>query len=114
VSWPAQIGELLPRAEDAYGVHEKLVDYSLKARHPMGKAEGFARVLAVTADDLEYVAEALLGGVRTTPVSGVRPAGVHGFHCGVIGQVRGLRDRADRGANALIAWQSRWGGDPPR
>jgi hypothetical protein len=67
VSWPPQIGELLPRAQDAYGVHEKLVDYSLKAGHPRGKAEGFARVLAVTADDLEYVAEALLSGVRTTP-----------------------------------------------
>jgi integrase len=25
VSWPPQIGELLPRAEDAYGVHEKLI-----------------------------------------------------------------------------------------
>lgn len=72
VSWPPQIGELLPRNEDAYGVHEKLVDYSLKAGHPMGKAEGFARVLAVTADDLGYVAEAVLSAVRTTPVSGVR------------------------------------------
>ena len=114
VSWPPQIGELLPRAEDAYGVHEKLVDYSLKAGHPRGKAEGFARALAVTADDLEYVAEALLSGVRTTPVSGVRLAGVHGFHCEVIVEVRGLRDRADRVANVLTAWQIRWDGDPPR
>ena len=62
VSWPPQIGELLPRAEDAHGVREKLVNYSLKAGHPMRKAEGFARALAVTAEDLEYVAEALLRG----------------------------------------------------
>ena len=96
VSWPPQVGELLPRAEDAYGVHEKLVEYSLKVGHPMRKAAEFARMLAVTADDLEYVAEALLSGLHTTPVSGVRPAGVHGFHCEVIVQVRGLRDRADR------------------
>jgi hypothetical protein len=86
VSWPPQIGDLLPRAEDAYGVREKLVDYSLKAGHPRGKAEGFARALAVTADDLDYIADALLSGLRTTPMSGVRPAGVHGFHCEVIVQ----------------------------
>jgi hypothetical protein len=110
VSWPARIGELLPRAEDAYGVHEKLVDYSLKAGHPRGKAEAFARAPALTAEDLEYVAEALLRGVRTTPVSGVRPAGVHRSNCAVIVQVRGLRDRADRVANVLTAWQIRWDG----
>lgn len=31
MSWPPQIGELLPRGQDAYGVHEKLADYSLEA-----------------------------------------------------------------------------------
>jgi hypothetical protein len=80
----------------------------------LGKAEGFARALAVTADDLEYVAAALLSGLRKTPVSGVRPAGMHGFHCEVIVQVGGLRHRADRVANILTAWQIRWDGDPPR
>jgi hypothetical protein len=114
VSWPPQIGALLPRAEDAHGVREKLLNYSLKAGHPRRKAEAFARVLAVTTDDLEYVADALLSGVRTAPVSGVRPARVHGFHCEVIVQVRGLRDRADRVANVLTAWQIRWEGDRPR
>jgi len=54
------------------------------------KAEGFARVLAITADDLEYLAEALLGGVRTTAVSRVRPAGEYGSHCEVIVPVRGF------------------------
>jgi hypothetical protein len=114
VPWPPQTGELLPRAEDAHGVQEKLLNYSLKAGHPRGKAEAFARALAVTADDLEYLAEALLTGVRTTSMSGVRPAGVDGFHCEVIVQVRGLRDRADRVANVLTAWQIRWEGDRPR
>jgi hypothetical protein len=114
VSWPPQIGELLPRAEDAHGVHEKLLNYSLKAGHPRGKAEAFARALGVTADGLEYVAEVLLSGVRTTPLSGIRAAGVHGFHCEVIVEARGLRDRADRVANVLTAWEIRWDGDPPR
>ncbi len=114
--WPAEVGKLLPGAEDAYGIHEKLAGYSLKLGHPGRgkKAEGFARVLAVTADDVEYLAEALLGGIRTTPVSRVRPAGEYGSHCEVIVPVRGLRDRADRVANVLTAWQIRWRGDAPR
>jgi len=87
VPWPAEVGKLLPGAEDAYGIHEKLAGYSLKLGHPGRgrKAEGFARVLAVTADDVEYLAEALLGGIRTTPVSRVRPAGEYGS------QLRGHR-----------------------
>jgi hypothetical protein len=114
VSWPPQIGELLPDAEKAYGVHDKLARYSLKPGHARRKADAFAHALAVTVDDLEYLADALLAGVRATPVSGVRPAGQHGFHCEVIVRVRGLRDRADRVANVLTAWQIRWAGDSPR
>jgi hypothetical protein len=114
VSWPPKIGELLPDAERAYGIHEKLAQYSLKPGHPRRKAEAFAHALAVTVDDLEFVADALLAGVRATPVSGVRAAGPYGFHCEVIVHMRGLRDRADRVANVLTAWQIRWDGDPPR
>ncbi len=77
MSWPPENGSLLPNADRAHGVREKLAGYSLKLDH-VGrgkKAEGFARVLAITAADLEYLAEALLGGIRTTPMSGVRLAG---------------------------------------
>jgi hypothetical protein len=114
VSWPPKIGELLPDAEKAYGVHDKLARYSLELGHARRKADAFAHALAVTADDLEYVADALLAGVRATPLSGVRAAGQHGFHCEVIVPVRGRRDRADRVANVLTAWQIRSKGDPPR
>jgi hypothetical protein len=114
VSSPPQIGDLLPEAEKAYGIHDKLARYSLEPGHPRRKAEAFAHALAVTAHDLEHVADALLDGVRTTPVSGVRAAGPHGFHCEVIVQIRGLRDRVDRVANVLTAWQIRWQGDAPR
>jgi hypothetical protein len=71
-------------------------------------------VLAVTSDDLDYLAEALLDGIRTTPLSRVRSAGTYGFHCEVIVPVRGLRDRGDRIASVLTAWQIRWDRDPPR
>ena len=97
MSWPPERGALLPNAERAYGLEEKLAGYSLKLGH-VGrgkKAEGFARVLAVTLADLDYLADTLLYGIRTAPVSGVRPAGRHGVHCEVIVPVRGLRDRAN-------------------
>ncbi len=116
MTWPPESGSPLPNADRAYGVHEKLAGYSLKLDH-VGrgkKAEGFARILAITVADLEHLAEALLGGVRTTPMSRVRLAGEYGVHCEVIVPVRGLHHRADRAASVLTAWQIRWDGDAPR
>jgi|SRR5579884_346011 len=114
MAWPPEIGEPLPRAAEAYGVHDKLARYSLKPGHPSAKAEAFERILAITAADLEYLADALLSGVRTAPVSRVRAAPEYGFHCEVVVQVGGLRDRADRVASVITAWQIRREDDPPR
>lgn len=114
--WPPKIGELLPSVDDAYGVHEKLGDYSLKVSHASGgpKAEGFARVLAVRSDDLDYLAGELIAGGRTEPISEVRDRGGHGVLCEVVVPVRGLCDRADRVARVPTSWEIRWEGDPPR
>ncbi len=114
--WPPQIGEPLPRVEDAYGVHEKIAGYSLKLGHPSGgvKADAFARVLGITAADLDYLAEALLEGARTIPIAAIRERGEHGVLCQVTVPVRGVGDQVDRTANVLTAWEIRWEGDPPR
>lgn len=114
MAWPPKIGEALPDADCATGVHEKLIRYSLKVGHARQKAEAFERVLRITVDDLQYLADALLSGIRSTPVSGVRPAGAYGFHCEVIVPVRGLRDRADKVADVLTAWEIVSIGAPPR
>jgi hypothetical protein len=116
VAWPPKIGELLPSVDDAYGVHEKLGDYSLKLSHASGgpKAEGFARVLAIRSDDLDYLAGDLIAGARTEPISEVRDRGENGVLCEVVMPVRGLGDRADRVARVLTSWEIRWEGDPPR
>ncbi len=116
MTWPPKIGEPLPRVQHSYGIHEKLVGYSLKLGHPSGgeKANGFARVLAITTDDLEYLAEALLTGARTIPISTIRDRREQGLLCQVVVPVRGLADRADRVANVLTVWEIRWDGDPPR
>ncbi|MBV9804078.1 MAG: hypothetical protein JO130_12830 [Solirubrobacterales bacterium] len=72
MSWPPQIGELLPRADDAHGVEEKLAGYSLKLDDPSGgaKAAGFARALAITGEDLDYLGGSLLAGLRDPGLRG--------------------------------------------
>ena len=100
MSWHLKAGHFFRTPERAFGVEDKLAGYSLKLEH-VGrgkKAEGFARVLAVTLAGLGYLSETLLDGIRSTPMSDVRPAGRFGVHCEVIVPVRGLRDRADRTA----------------
>jgi hypothetical protein len=116
VSWPPQIGELLPRAEDASGVHEKLTGYSLKREHADGrhKAVLFEAVLDITAADVDYLAELLIAGIADTPVRAVRENAPHGYLCDVRISVRGLRARFDRTAIVLTAWEVAWDGDAPR
>lgn len=116
MAWPPKIGEPLPRAEDAYGVHEKLAGYSLKLDHPSGgaKAAAFARVLAIALEDLDYLAGSLLERLREVAVSAVRDRDDGSILCEVIVPVRGLRDRSDRVANVLTSWHLRSEGDPPR
>lgn len=116
MSWPPKIDELLPRAEDAYGVHGKLARYSLRTEHDDGgpKAAAFARVLGRTAADLDYLAEALMASVRTYPVVEIRDRGEFGMHCRVIIPVHGRGDRADRVAKVRTVWEIREDGDAPR
>jgi hypothetical protein len=56
VPWPPTIGQQLPLAEQAYGIREKLVAYSLNLDHAVGgpKAAGFERILGIVRADVEY------------------------------------------------------------
>jgi hypothetical protein len=116
VSWPPQIGELLPRPEEAYGVHEKLAGYSLNREHADGrhKAVLFEAVLDISAADVDYLAGSLIAGITDTPVRAVRENAPHGYLCEVRISVRGLRARSDRTAPVLTAWEIAWDGDAPR
>jgi hypothetical protein len=116
MAWPPKIGELLPRADDAYGVHQKLLTYSLDPDHPDGghKARLFRRHLGITAADIEYLAGAVLGGVQNQPIAGIRDRGEFGMHCRVIVSVHGLREHAERVVNVRTVWEVRWDGDAPR
>lgn len=107
MSWPPKIGEPLPRGGDAYNVSEKLLDYSLNLEHRVGgpKAAGFLRILGISAEDLDYLAETLLSAARELPVAEVRENEAHGIKCTVIVPVRGLGQRSERIAAVRTVWR---------
>lgn len=116
MSWPPQIGEVLPRAGDAYGVQIKLRAYSLNQEHKVGghKARAFRRALGITFDDADYLAERLLAGIHEAPIRVVRDIAPHGVVCGVLVPVRGLRDHTERTVVVTTSWQLRFETDAPR
>lgn len=116
MSWPPQIGEFLPRAQDAYGVHEKLAGYSLNLEHADGhhKAVVFEAVLDIAAADVDYLAESVIAGIVATSIRALRENAPHGYLCEVRIRVRGLRERSDRTAIVVTAWEIAEDGDAPR
>jgi hypothetical protein len=54
VSSPPTIGELLPRAGDAFGVREKLSAYCLNPDHEL-EARGFLQILGIASADVEHL-----------------------------------------------------------
>jgi hypothetical protein len=116
MSWPPKIGEPVPRADEAFGVREKLADYCLNPDHDDGgpKAEGFRRILGIEPADVEYLMSSLLAGLRDQRVSEVRENGPFGVLCEVLMPVSGLRERADRVFDVVTSWEIRDQASPPR
>jgi uncharacterized protein len=110
------VGELLPRAAEAFGVRYKLATYSLDITHKSGgpKARGFDRILGITIDAIEYLEAQILARVLDTPVSEVRDNPPHGVNCAVDIQVRGIGAKADRIVTVRTAWIVSTPDDPPR
>lgn len=107
MSWPPAIGELLPRAEGAYGILDKLRGYSLNVEHEVGthKARVFRSVLGITLGDADWLAEQLFAGVCERFVSAVRDNSPHGVLCEVFVPVAGVRELADRTAVVTTSWE---------
>jgi hypothetical protein len=116
VSWPPDVGEIVPNAHDAFGVHEKLLSYSLNRDHRDGadKARVFLGVLGLTADHVTYLARELVGGLASTPVRWVRENPPHGVLCEVWITVHGLGARAHWTAVVRTAWEIRHEDAAPR
>jgi len=113
---PPAVGELLPRAADAFGVHVKLETYSLDLTHADGgpKAHGFKRILGITLEDIDYLEGAIYTGVQLAPVIEVRENPPWGIKCTVIIAVRGRGEKTGRIVNVTTVWEIAADGQPPR
>jgi hypothetical protein len=110
------VGEPLPGADAAVGIHDKLIAYCLNPEHKLGgpKARGFKRILGIGIADAEYLARALRDGLLEARISNVRDNAPHGVLCEVRMPVAGLRERRGRVATVTTSWELRYGQDRPR
>jgi hypothetical protein len=107
MEWPPQPGELLPRAEEAIGVREKLADYSLVPTHKKGgpKAHGFAVILGITIDSIDYVEAQILSGILRHPIEAVVDNRPYGWNCVVQFPIRGIGSYSERVADLRTVWE---------
>jgi hypothetical protein len=107
MNWPPKVGDPLPRATKAVGVHRKLTAYSLDPTHESGgpKARGFELILGITIRDIRYLESAIETGVLIAPISGVRLRHPYGVHCEVRVPVRGLGAKSGRVVEVRTAWE---------
>lgn len=106
MEWPPQVGDLLPRAELAFGMRSKLATYSLAWGHSSGggKAKGFERILGITIDDLDHLEAEIRKGIRTRPIVSTRTADPFGVTCVVDCPVQGLGLLTYRVVPARTSW----------
>ncbi|MFI5005664.1 MAG: DUF6883 domain-containing protein [Solirubrobacterales bacterium] len=110
------VGEMLPRAAEAFGVRSKLETYSLDVTNEVGapKARGFSLILGITIEAIEYLEAQIMARVLDTPVCEVRENPPWGVNCVIDMPIRGIGAKADRVANVRTAWIVSTPGGPPR
>ena len=106
MGWPPQIGELLPRAEDAFGVRHKLATYSLDRKHVRGraKAKGFETILGITVESIDYLEEQIYLGICIHPIFSIRENWPHGTACTVDWEIHGIGRHSARIVPLRTAW----------
>jgi hypothetical protein len=116
MGWPPQVGELLPRAEEAVGVRYKLATYSLDRSHARGgaKAKGFEEILGITGEALGYLEEQIGLAIQIHPVGQVRERWPFGISCVVTFPLRGVGPHTTRVAPLRTVWLLPHPGAPPR
>jgi len=114
--WPPHLGEPLPRAAEAVGVHHKLATYSLVLTHDDGgpKAYLFKHLLGITLADIDQLAAEILTGLAVAPVTRSWRNPPYGVSCGVVVPVRGVGVHQDRVMPVTTGWKLRYVGDRPR
>jgi hypothetical protein len=110
------VGELLPRAAEAFGVRYKLETYSLDITNKVGapKARGFELILGITIEAIDYLEAQIMARILDTPVREVRENPPYGIKGVVDIQVRGIDAKADRVVNVRTVWAFEEASAPPR
>jgi hypothetical protein len=109
---PPPVGELLPRAAEAFGVRYKLETYSLDPTNEV--VRGFKRILAITLDDIDYLEGAIYTGALLAPLSEVRDNPPWGPKCVIDLPIRGRKEKNGRTANVRTVWEIAGNDAPPR
>jgi hypothetical protein len=110
------VGDLLPRAAEAYGVRSKLATYSLDTTNEVGapKARGFELILGITIEAIDYLQAQIMARILDTPIGSVLDNPPYGVNCVVDIQVPGIGAKADRVAGVRTAWIISRPGEEPR
>jgi hypothetical protein len=95
--WPPAVGEVLPRAAEAYTAPEKWDQWILAER---GHGWEWAKVFRVGATDAERIWSAIAEAVLDAPIASVRDGSPHGLNC----QVRVMLTLDDRTAHVMTIW----------
>jgi hypothetical protein len=116
MGWPPKVGELLPRADEAVGVRERLVTYSLDSDHADGspKARGFALILGISLDSIDYLEAEIHAGILQAPVKSIRSNPPYGTNCVVEFPLRGVGRYSERVVPIRTIWEIAAAGSPPR
>lgn len=116
MGWPPQVGELLPRADEAIGVRYKLETYSLDINHRDGgpKAKGFALILGITVDAIVFLEDQIHKGICSYPIIGVAGNHPYGLNCVVEFPICGSGRYSDRVALLRTVWELASPHQPPR
>ncbi|HEX2016928.1 MAG TPA: hypothetical protein VGN69_09545 [Solirubrobacteraceae bacterium] len=115
MSWPT-VGDLLPRADEAWGIGDKLEGYVLNTEHADGgpKANYLSQALDIELADLAYLEAEIAEGARSQPITGVRGNEPYGVTCEVVMPIQGLRNHNDRVVDLLTIWELRDQSATPR
>jgi filamentous hemagglutinin len=104
--WPPQVGKVLPRAKEVFGLTYKLTTYSLASSHGVGgdKARGFEKILGITLEHADHLEAEIRQAVLTRPIIAVRQVSSFGTGCAVDCPVRGVGHLSHRVVTVRTSW----------
>ena len=97
-------------------MRDKLSGYSLNTEHGHGgpKARGFARILGITLDSIDYLEAQICASVMRAPISKVRANPPHGVNCVVEFPLGGVGRHVGRATIVRTVWELAGPDTPPR